>query len=367
MGRTIFIILILISAVSAAAEEYSTMTESSIMGRNFGLPSAGGQGELTVLMETAFFFKNLELFNLDHALGETFTGYRIPIRAGYKPRKDLALELGVMLGHDFGDQDRLNATAPVVRLMYEPTSKLYVIAGTLLPTHWICDAFLDDSQKFRNDVEQGFQLRANKNWLKNDTWINWRVREGEVSAEEYEIGMSHQFRMLGNVLHLDGQFMWTHAGGQVSSRGRIEQNLLYLSGASVGTGEPLGFSACQDIRLSYRWMYSREENDHTDLAKGYGRSFSAHSDFRIQPYFVIRAFAEVFNGDGFVATLGDPLFQLDEYNQIGCNLLFNVADNRLHIEAGFVKQYTADDVNLTYQLSMVWNDGFSLGRIKSIH
>jgi hypothetical protein len=158
--------------------------------------------------------------------------------------------------------------------------------------------------------------------------------------------------------------MWTHAGGQISKSGRIEQNLIYLAGVSVGTKKPLGWETCEEIRLGYSWLYSRDENDHSSLEKGYGRAFSAHADFRILKHFLIRGFGERYDGDGFIATLGDPLYQLDKYNQLGTNFLFNVGGDHLFIEAGFVNQWTDDVSNLTYQVSMVWGDGFRLGQAK---
>lgn len=355
--------MFLLNFSTAEAEEYSGITGSTVMGRSFGVPDYGEEGKLKLVTEMAVYFKTLEIFNLQHMEGETFTGYRMPVRVQYQPRHDLGIELGVMLGHDFGDDDRLNQASPVVRLVYEPSPGLFIIGGTLIPTHWIGDALHDDVQKFRTDVEQGFQLRADQSWLKNDTWLNWRVREEVVEAEEFEIGMSNQFRLLNDTVRLDTHFMWTHAGGQISTSGRIEQNLIYLAGISVGTRKPLGWDVCEEIRAGYSWLYSRDENDHSGLVKGYGRSYTAHADFRILQHFRIRGFGEIFDGDDFVATLGDPLYRLDKYNQLGTNLLFNLAGENLFMEVGFVKQFTDDERNLTYQVNMVWGDAFSLGRI----
>lgn len=359
----VLVILSLVTSSVARAEEYSMITGSNFLGRNYGAPTAGQVGALTLAAEMDYFFKNLEIFNLGPLLGETYTGYRLPLRLRYRPRHDLNLELGVVLGHDFGDDDPLNRAVPVARLVYEPTPGLFIIAGALMPTHWIHDAIEDDTHKLDVDQEQGFQLRADQSWLKNDTWLNWRVREGVVRAEEYEIGMSNQFRSPGDVVRLDSQFMWTHAGGQVSSSGRVEQNLLYLTGLSVGVSKPLGWEPCEDLRLGWAWLYSRDDTDHGPLTKGYGRAYSGHADFRVLPHFLIRGFGEIFDGDGFTATLGDPLYSMDKYNQLGTNLLFKVGDDHLCIEAGFVNQWTAEVSNLTYQVSMVWGGDFHLGNV----
>ena len=338
----------------ARAEEYFAARDGLVLGRDMGAPRFEAPGRLSLAAEGAFYFKTLELFNLEGILGETFTGYRAPVSLRYRPHPELGVELGVLLGHDFGDDDRLNAAAPILRLVYEPTPDVFIIGGTVVPTHWLHDALFDDTRKLRTDGEQGFQLRADRRAWKHDTWVNWRVREGAERAEEFEIGLSNQFRLARDLLRLDTQFLWTHAGGQMSTSGRIEQNLLYLAGFSVGRRQPLGGTLLEDARAGYAWLYSRDETDHSGLFKGYGRSYTAHADLRLNPIWRVRLFFEHFDGDRFTATLGDPLYSLEAYDQRGINLLFDVADDQLHIEVGFVSQGTSNQENLSYQLAMVW-------------
>ncbi len=355
MKRTLIALTLLLAfAPSLQAEEFSAITDSHVYGRGTGVPDFPEPGGLELVAEGAFYFKTLELFNLEGILGETFTGYRVPVSLRHRLGDDLGVELGVQLGHEFGDTDRLDGVAPIVRLVYEPAEDLFVIGGTLVPTHWQHDALLDDVHKLRQDVEQGFQLRADRPGWKHDTWLNWRVREGDETAEEFEIGLTNQFRLFSDLLRLDGQFLWTHAGGQISASGRIEQNLLYLAGFSVGAQQPGGWTLIDEARAGYAWLYSRDETDHSGLFKGYGRSYSAHIDFRINSAWRVRLFGEVFDGDRFTATLGDPLFSLERYDQRGTSLLFDLAENRLHIEVGFVSQGTDDEENLGYQLAMTW-------------
>ncbi len=348
--------LLLMSLLSgpAQAEEYFAARHGLVLGRGMGAPEFAAPGHLRLAAEGAFYFKTMELFNLDGILGETFTGYRAPVSLRYRPHPHLGVELGALLGHDFGDDDRLNAAAPILRLVYEPTPDVFIIGGTVVPTHWQHDALLDDTRKLRADVEQGFQLRADRRTWKHDTWLNWRVREGDERAEEFEIGLSNQFRLWRDLLRLDTQFLWTHAGGQMSTSGRVEQNLLYLVGFSVGGRYPLGGTLLEEVRAGYAWLYSRDETDHSPLFKGFGRSYTARADLRLHPAWRARLFAEVFDGDRFTATLGDPLYSLDSYDQRGINLLFDVADDLLRVEVGFVSQGTADQENLSYQLAMVW-------------
>jgi len=348
------LVLIGLPAGPARTEEYFAVTDGLVLGRDTGAPAFAAPGRLILAAEGAFYFKTLELFNLEGILGETFTGYRAPVSLRYRPHRELGVEVGVMLGHEFGDDNRLNDAAPILRLVYEPTPDVFIIGGTVVPTHWLHDALFDDTRKLRTDVEQGFQLRADRTTWKHDTWVNWRVREGADRAEEFEIGLSNQFRLWSDTLRLDAQFLWTHAGGQMSTSGRIEQSLLYLTGFSVGREHPLGGTLLEDVRAGYAWLYSRDETDHSGLFKGFGRSYTAHADLRLNSVWRVRLFGEIYDGDRFTATLGDPLYGLDDYVQRGINLLFDVADEQLHLEVGFVSQGTADQENLSYQLAMVW-------------
>lgn len=360
--RSLFILLILTLAGTVEAQEYSALDHGWVFGRSTGVPEFGEDGELALAAEAVFYFKNLELFNLEEILGETFTGYRAPVTARYKAHEQVGVEVGVLLGHEFGDDDHLDRVAPIVRVVFEPSPDLHFIGGTVVPTHWMHDAMLDDTRKLRMDVEQGFQLRADRRVWKHDTWLDWRIREGEDRAEEFEIGLTNQFRILQDALRLDTQFLWTHAGGQMSASDRIEQNLLYLAGFSTGVRNPFGRQRLEEVRAGYAWLYSRDETDRTDLFKGYGRSYTARADVRINTAWRVRLFGEIFDGDRFTATLGDPLYRLDSYDQIGTSMLFVLADGGLQVEVGFVSQATADQNNLTYQLAMAWNDIFTLLR-----
>jgi hypothetical protein len=189
VGGLLGVCLFLSLAGSARSQEYSIIPDSTVIGRNFGYPSGTpiqGQtpvGEIDLVLETVVFFKNLELTGFDSSTninGETFFGFLLPVRGRYRAHDQLTFEVGAVVGQDFGDEDALNIAEPLVRLVYEPTEGVFLIAGTILPTHWIHDAMLDDVQKFRINAEQGFQIRADVSWLKNDTWINWRVRESDI-------------------------------------------------------------------------------------------------------------------------------------------------------------------------------------------
>lgn len=353
---------------AVGAEEYSILTGSTVVGSDAGHPTGTRGDEPTPLgatdlvVESAFFFKTLEIFAVPGVLGETYTGYRVPLRLRHRANAQLTFELGAVLGHDLGDDDPLNVVRPLVRLAYEPRPRIHVLAGTILPTHWMHDAMLDDVRRFNAEVEQGFQLRIDRPRLKQDTWLNWRVREQAVRAEEFEIGSAWRWLPWGGRLGADAQFLWTHAGGQVSASGRIDQNLVYLLGASAGSAVPdaSGVLPTPGWRLLWNWLYDRQETDSVPLHEGFGSEAAARLDLGLGRDLRARVFCSRWWGRGLEASLGDPLYGLRNYEQLGVNLVAAAAGGGLLVEAGFVRQWTGEGRNLTYQLTMTWGQAFGL-------
>ena len=72
----------------ARAIDHSILRESTVIGRNTGLPSVGPgvprtpPGEIDMVFEMAFFFKNLELLGLDEVNGKTEYGVVVPAILG---------------------------------------------------------------------------------------------------------------------------------------------------------------------------------------------------------------------------------------------------------------------------------------------
>ena len=146
--------------------------------------------------------------------GETLIEFILPFRFRSRAHKELAVELGAIIGHNFGDDDDIDIFEPLFRLGYEPVANICLIGGTIFPTHWIHDAIYDDVTKFRTNAEQGFPFRSDMKQLKEDLWRNWKVRENELDPEESVVDNSTQYRILDEALWFDGQSMWTHTGGQ---------------------------------------------------------------------------------------------------------------------------------------------------------
>lgn len=365
--------LVVFAALAAGADERSTFRNSSVLGFNYGLATGTSEvplqapgseaavGRVDFLAESAFYFKNMELLGLEEVEGETLFGMLLPLRFRYRADAKVQFELGAILGEDFGDADRVNVAEPLVRLTFAPgtpDTRVYIIAGTILPTHWMHDALLDDTRKLRGRAEQGVQLRVDRRRYKQDLWVNWFIRETGAEPEEFEIASSSQGRFFDDRLRVDGQLIWVHAGGQITESDRLENNLIYLGGASVGRARDCSAPCVADVRLAGRFLYATKSGRDLNRETGMGWEVELISVLPIDATIEGRIHASYFRGNDLILERGDPLYQLDEYAQLGGTLVFHPARG-LAVETGILGQWTDDELNFTYRVNFMWGEAFA--------
>lgn len=359
-----------LTPLAATAEDFSLIDNSTILGQNYGYAdqtregAETPEGEIDLVVETAVFFKNLELIDLGELDGETFFGAIVPVRARYAPSDSISIELGAVLGQNFGDDDSIDEIEPLIRIVAEPADDMFVIGGTLAQTHWIHDALFDDTNKFRDLTEQGLQFRVDRAGWKQDTWINWRIREGEIDAEEFEIGNASQLRFLDEMVHLDAQVLWTHAGGQISESRQVDDNFVVKLGGSVGVSQPGGMSWIDDLRLGAHAFGSSDSTKDTATETGDGFEVRSSVDLAPNEATTVRLHASYFEGSDFINRRGDPLYSFEDYAQLGASAVWSLAEN-LQIEAGGVAQQAGDELNWSAMISLSWGATFDLGGIRA--
>ena len=279
----------------------------------------------------------------------------LPCDCAIAPTSRSGWEAGVVAGQNFGDDDELDIAEPLLRLVLELTDRVHLIGGTIFPTHAIHDALRDDVQIFREGVEQGAQIRVDRTHYKQDTWINWRVRESE-EAEEFEVGHVSQLRLCG--FRLDGQLFWSHVGGQKNDTSRVEDNFKLLGGGSYGI--TLGQWVPQ-VRAGVYYLYGSDDTRDTDLVTGSGIEGRLTVDIAPHDDFVVRLFASHFDGEDIVPRRGDPLYAFDNYTQVGSQILYEHPSGAL-LELGGLGQWSEGTFNTTYFLNIAWGRGFELWR-----
>lgn len=353
---SVFFLFFVLSGNSLAGE-YPVVSDGTVIGGNYGYaqgtPEATEAGGIDLVVEAAFFSKNLEIPD-----GRTYIGYLAPIRLRYRPNERLTLEAGALLGRNYGDDRELDVTEPLLRLAYEPIDAAYLIAGSLIRTHPIHDALFDDAWAFGRNAEHGLQIRVDGRRLKEDLWLNWKVRETERRSEKFDFASVTQLRFGG--LWLDGQLFWVHTGGQLNNPDDpllhvVDHNIGFLGGGSYGLGP---------LRVGGYYLYDKDIPDaDSGQKKSTGSGIEGRVAYDAKPaeWLDLTLFGSHFAGDGLLCRLGDPLYGKDEYSQLGANLLFGPMAG-LRVEFGIAVQYYDGSPEHTEQLHILWGKGFKVAR-----
>ena len=346
-------------ATTAAAQDESLIPGSTVIGQSFGLPGVVGEmeaGETDLVLEAAVFFKNLELIGFDELDGQTFFGAVAPVRLRHAFTDAVSLELGVVAGHDFGDDDALSDVDPLVRIAIKPTETSAIVAGTLISSHWAHQALFDDTNALRDLSEQGLQVRIDRTRFRHDSWVNWRVEEGEVDPEEFEIGSTSRVALAGGRVGLDAQVLYTHAGGQISTSRRVDNDFAVMGGASLATG-PVWDGRFADLRAGLNGFYSVRDRKGESATNGSGVEAYLQADADLTDRLRTRLGAGYFNGSDYTAPKGDPLYQFDDYTWARGSFVWDLGRG-VAAETGLTLQNAAGNTNYTANINLTLNSAF---------
>lgn len=351
---------------SAVAQDQSLIDTSETLGQTYGRPpnaEALMDGETDIAIDLDIFFKNLELINLGELEGQTFFGAIVPVRIRHALSEALQVELGVVAGHDFGEDEALSDVDPWARVSYSADNDVYLIAGTLVRTHWAHQALLDDTIRFQDLTEQGFQIRADRDSFKHDSWINWRIKEGAIRAEEFEVGTTSQIRLFDDVLRLDGQMVWSHAGGQISESRRVDNDVAAVIGGSVGGADVLGWDRVRTARIGVNGFYSLRDRKLQDATDGSGFEVYGFTDIDVRKNVWMRFGAGYFDSQDFNTQLGDPLFNFDNYGYGRANTVWRLTDSA-SLEAGATVQRAGGRTNWSANVGLTVSTAFILNGVR---
>jgi len=350
------------------AGEFPVADFSSVIGRNTGYPAGttvNGMtktGDLDLILETTLYAKNLELVAVGIE-GETFIGSLTPLRLRYRPHDQLTLEAGVLLGYDFGDGSDFDEVEPILRLVYQPGARTYVVSGTIIRTHSIHDALYDDAAAFNENAEQGFQFRADYDNFKQDFWINWRIKEEETVSERFDTASVTQLR-IGDFL-VDAQLLLRHTGGQKNNEDLVEYNTAYLIGGSYGFLQDVSVPVLKVLKEVRLGAYFIGDHDAPDDQSGFESSNGSGVEgtivFMTEPSSNanVNIFGSYFNGNDLVTRAGDPIYAKDDYTRIGTNLVLDLPGG-LKFEFGAVGQFIDGTFAHTEQMYFSWGRGFTI-------
>lgn len=165
------------------------------------------------------FFKNNEYFG-KIATGYTLMSSQFGTQIAYLPNKNVRLQAGVLLQHDFGNKQKV-ILYPVMTCKLQKNG-YSILFGTLEGNvaHRLIDPIYDYEKLITHPVENGFQIKIDKPKVWNDTWLQWNVMQylGSTYQEEFTVGNSSRFTLFENKFSkiiLPFQMFISHKGGQI--------------------------------------------------------------------------------------------------------------------------------------------------------
>jgi len=203
-----------------------------LLGSVFLVSPAWAESPLSLVIENQTYVYNQELAKeVDLSLqteGFTLIGNLSKAFFRYEIKRGLRIEAGVLWNFEFGEDNVPDEVDPIISLHYAFAQDWLFTAGTIDRNHPLHDAFFNDTLRYIEPIEQGFQIKADSKHIRQDLWLSWEERETDTQREKFSIGNVTQLKASGFML--EGQAYWVHLGGQQNSGPGVFNNL------SLGVG-----------------------------------------------------------------------------------------------------------------------------------
>lgn len=297
-------------------------------------------------IETMFLFNNHEWAS-ETDTGYTQYGWYAPVAMTIKPSNDVSLSLGYGLLYNYGDQEDLDSSDPFLRLTYSPNRFDRVVLGTLESGHNIHPALIDLSRLFESNVEQGAQWLHQSPKLRTDFWFNWRIKETEETAEEFEVAMTSEYDF-GPFTNY-AAVVANHRGGELTE----DHSELRNYGAHFGMGYHLGFIKSRDAEFIVSYLASDFLEDETFQAGGHGVEVKYQELTHYGNSWSSKWWLSNYQGEGQAMQQGYALYQSEELQTFGVRGLYKTQSN-VQIEMGFDLEMSEGDYNSSQIISFNW-------------
>ena len=301
---------------------------------------AWAESPLSLVIENQTYVYNRELEKeVDTSLqveGFTLIGNLTKTFFQYEIKKGLRIEAGVLWNFEFGEDNVPDEVDPVISLHYAFAPNWLFTAGTIDRNHPLHDAFFNDVLRYRDPIEQGFQIKTDSQHLRQDWWLSWEERETDTKREKFSIGGYSQVKAGGFMI--DGQVYWVHLGGQANSGPGVFNNL----SVGAGTGytyrpeKPSSVSSWLD-EIGFTIHYLQNTDDPPGLPKVDEEGVAYRAFLTICDTYIYyqhwRGGSLNFNsprGDvtmpGEALSKGDPLYRARIYDEVGIVKTWQLAD-----------------------------------------
>ena len=310
-----------------------------MIGSLFPTYPAWAESPLSFVIENQTYVYNRELDKeVDSSLqveGFTLIGNLTKSFFQYEIKKGLRIEAGVLWNFEFGEANVPDEVEPVISLHYAFAQDWLLTAGTIDRNHPLHDGFFNDVLRYREPIEQGFQIKADSKHLRQDLWLSWEERESSTRREKFSIGDVTQLKAGGFML--EGQIYWVHLGGQANSGPGVFNNLSLGVGAGY-TYRPEktgGTGWLDEIGFTVHHLHNSDDPPALPKVEDEGQAYRAFvSVWDTYIYYQHwRGGSLNFNsprGDvtmpGTALSKGDPLYRARIYDEVGVVKTWELAD-----------------------------------------
>lgn len=254
------------------------------------------------------YFRNTEYFNKIEE-GRTWFGYQLHPRLFYQVNPHLKLQAGVFVRHDFGGLNPYTSIQPTFTLKtsYRNFSMLFgSLEGAL--SHRLIEPLFDINSAIEKRIENGFQLKYEKENMFWDTWINWEkfIEPNSAFKEQFTAGTHFNAAVYRNktwTLKPIVQFITTHRGGQVDTS--HELFTMQLNG-SLGCSIEKKFDSENKLGMEGYYLLYHETSASGLWPKTNGNAWYLNASFKRKNLELMFSY---WAGEDFIAPRGTTLYQ----------------------------------------------------------
>jgi len=280
--------------------------------------TAKKDGDLALGIRSISFIRNNEYFN-PITEGYTLLGFFLRPELVYSPTKKVTLRAGTHLLKYWGT-DYFSQVRPVFSVSLNLPKNTTLTLGSLSGSdkHRMFDPHFSEERLYNEYAEDGFQITSSGQHFFNDTWLSWEnfVFKGDSTREIIAFGESFRYTssQIGDFMNIEVpvQFQLKHFGGQISNYPEPVMTFFNFAG-----GLKVNFNIAQKrlgrISLEYLQFINREFNGESTSGISGGSASWARFSYTWRS---VSTGAAYWKSHDFYAPAGNFIYgSISDYNQ----------------------------------------------------
>jgi hypothetical protein len=299
-------IMIHLRTVTILALLLSTVT---LHGQNSDSP-VPQDGDLSLSIRSISFIRNNEYFN-PITEGYTLLGFFFRPELVYTPTKKVSLRAGTHLLKYWGTET-FSQVRPLLSVSLSLTKNTVLTLGSLPGSdkHRLYDPHFSDERLYNEYAEDGFQVATSREHLFNDMWLSWEnfIFKGDSTREIIAFGESFRYTssQITDFMNFEIpiQLQLKHFGGQISNYTEPVETFFNLA-AGLKLNFKIAQERCGKISVEYQQFINREFNGESKSGISSGHASWTRLSYT---YKTLSAGASYWKSHDFYAPNGNPIF-----------------------------------------------------------